>query len=96
MDIKKIAELARMNLTDAETQRFEKEISGVLQNFKDIQAIDTENIPSADDVSGLKNVMREDVAINNTLADPKELLKNASTHNGYVKVSAVFAEETVS
>ena len=96
MDIKKIAELARMNLADAEAQRFETEISGVLQNFKDIQAIDTENIPSADDVSGLKNVMREDVAINNVLADPKELLKNAKTYNGYVKVSAVFAEETVS
>lgn len=95
-EIKKIADLARMSITDSEAQNAAQNLSGILEHFEEIRSIDTEGIPPADDISGLQNVMREDVAENNKLADPKELLKNAKTKNGYIEVSAVFADQTVS
>lgn len=94
--VKKIADLARMSISDIEAEGAATHVSGILENFEAIRSIDTEGIPPADDISGLQNVMREDIAENNKLADPKELLQRAKTKNGYIEVSAVFADQTVS
>ncbi|HSX24565.1 MAG TPA: Asp-tRNA(Asn)/Glu-tRNA(Gln) amidotransferase subunit GatC [Candidatus Andersenbacteria bacterium] len=95
VEIKKIADLARLNLSDAEISLASADISGVLRNFETIRDISTTNVPPADDVSGLQNVMREDIEHDGVLATPEALLKNAKTKDNYVQVSAVFTEETV-
>jgi len=94
-EIFKLANLARIAITDDEAQAAASNLSGILENFAAIRSIDT-------DVSGLpagrqdlRNVMREDVARDGVLADPEELLRNAKTKNGYIEVSAVFAEQSV-
>ena len=94
-EVKKIADLARMSVSDDEATAAAKNLSGILENFETIRSIDTKKIPPADDVSGLQNVTREDVAHDGVLADPNVLLQNAKTKNGYVEVSAVFTEQSV-
>lgn len=95
-EVKKIAELARIAITDAEAQDSATNLSGILEHFESIRSIDTADVPPADDISGLKNVMREDIAQDGVLADPAALLQKARNKNGYVEVSAVFTEQTVS
>ncbi len=95
-EVQKIANLARMAVSDEEATAAASNLSGILEHFTAIRSIDTTNVPPADDVSGLQNVMREDIARDDVFANPKTLLHNADAQDGYVRVSAVFADETVS
>src|SRR5258708_38220111 len=94
-EVKNSAQLARMSVTDLEADAAAANLSGILENFETIRSIDTNNISAADDVSGLRNVMREDSAHDGILATPELLLQKAKTHNGYVEVPAVFGEQSV-
>lgn len=94
-EVKKIADLARLHLSDADASGYALDISGVLENFETIRSLDTASVAAQDAASGLKNVTREDVVRENILGTPKELLKNAKTKDGYVVVKAVFSEAEV-
>jgi aspartyl-tRNA(Asn)/glutamyl-tRNA(Gln) amidotransferase subunit C len=90
-DVQKIAMLARLTLSAPEVTTATQDLSRVLEHFSTIQAIATTDVPTSDDVSGLKNVVREDVARADALCTAPEVLRRApdasSTH---VKVPAVF------
>lgn len=90
-EVKRIAVLARLGLSNAEVEQATHNLSGVLDHFSAIQDIDTDSVPEADAVSGLSNVTREDVAAPGSLCTAAELLDNApDVQNGSVKVKAVF------
>lgn len=61
-EIKKIARLARINLTPEEECRHAETISAVLDYMKILNEVDTKNIEPTAQVTGLKNVIREDGA----------------------------------
>ena len=90
-EVRKVANLARLGLSDEEIQRATQQLSGILDHFSQIQKIDTKGVPTSDDVTGLKNVMREDEAKPENLCATEELLKRApETKDGQFKVKAVF------
>ncbi len=89
-EVRRIAALARLALTDEEIARVTRDLSGILEHFSSIGDIDTANISPSDDISGLLNVSREDVARQNTLCSAQELVE------GYVRVPGVFGESSVS
>lgn len=95
-EIEKIADMARLHLEKHEVTSASVDISGILEKFETIRSINTTEVLLADDISGRKNVMREDVVRENILGTPAELLQNANTKDGYVVVSAVFSEAQVS
>ena len=57
---RKIAKLARLNLTDAEIEKFTNQLSTVAQFAEKINQLDLTNIPETNQVTGLKNILRED------------------------------------
>lgn len=90
-EVKKVAQLGRLGLSDEEVRKATEQLSGILDHFSEIQKIKTEGVPASDDVTGLKNVTREDDAKPNVLCAADELLKRApETKAGQVKVKAVF------
>lgn len=89
-EIKKIADLARLELSLSETSRASADISAILEHFQTISTINTDDV-TADTSTEVQNVMREDKACANILASPQELLANTKTTNGYVEVPGVFA-----
>lgn len=96
-EVRKIAYLARLALTDEEVQQTTKDLSGILNHFSAIGSIDTVNVPPADDASGLKNIAREDMAKPNILCAPEDLLKRVpKVRDGYIQVPGVFEESSVS
>jgi len=59
-EIKKIAALARIKLTPAEEARHAETVSAVLDYMKILNEVDTAGVEETAQVTGLKNVTRED------------------------------------
>lgn len=62
-DIKKIALLARLKLTPAEEALHAKTMGGILDYMQILNELNTDNIISTSQVTGLTNIVREDNVI---------------------------------
>ena len=88
-DVLKLAQLARLKLSEDEIVRFQDEITSILQYVEKLQSVDLTDVEPTYQVSGLTNVMREDV-VKDYGATPEDLLKNApATENGHIKVKRI-------
>ena len=59
-EVKKLSELCRIQLTDAEIEKFQKELTSVLDYASELQKVDTTGVEEISQVTGLSNVVRED------------------------------------
>jgi aspartyl-tRNA(Asn)/glutamyl-tRNA(Gln) amidotransferase subunit C len=83
-----IARLARIALTDEDVARFTAQLSGILDHFTALAAVDTEGLEPTAHPLPLSNVMRADLVAPSLPRD--EALANAPrTEEGYVRVRAV-------
>ena len=88
-DVLKLAKLARLHLYDQDIERFQKEISAILEYVELLKNVDVEGLEPTYQVTGLTDVMRADVE-KSYGATPAELLKNApATEKGHIKVRRV-------
>lgn len=62
-DIKKIAQLARLELTDSEEEQYARELSGVLDYITILNEVNTDDVPETCQVTGLVDVTRADSPI---------------------------------
>ena len=58
--VRHIAWLARLGLSEAEVEKFCLQLSNILDNFEILKEVDTENVPPATHTIPLQNVFRED------------------------------------
>jgi len=85
-EVLKLAHLARLELSNEEVDKFSREISAILDYVEQLQKADVKGLEPTYQVTGLKNVMREDV-IKDYGPGAKELLKNApALEKGHFKV----------
>jgi len=83
-----IAELARMKLTEEETDLFAEQLSAILAYAEKLNALDTDAIPPTAQVLTLSNVLREDVE--QPGLTPEEALANAPhRRDNYFQVRAI-------
>jgi aspartyl-tRNA(Asn)/glutamyl-tRNA(Gln) amidotransferase subunit C len=75
-DVKKLAKLSRLKLTDKEVAKYQDELSAILNYVEKLQEVDTKGLEPTSQVTGLKNVVRPDELIDYGTT-PDELLKNA-------------------
>jgi|TARA_B100001964_G_C13820377_1_gene417029 aspartyl-tRNA(Asn)/glutamyl-tRNA(Gln) amidotransferase subunit C len=88
-EVEKIAQLARLELTDDEIKKYSEQLSGILDYIDQLQEVDIENVEITTQVTGLSNVMREDKV--QGCDNPSELVEMAPEHEkGLIKVKAVF------
>lgn len=87
-DVEKMAQLSRLNLTDAEKEKFTKQFSDILGYVEELSEIDDKNIEPIDHITGKSNVLREDKITCKSKRD--EMLKNApAEEDGFIKVKAI-------
>ena len=87
-EVRHIARLARIVLTDEEVERFREQLSGILDHFNVLNEIDTEGVPPTAQSFDLSNVQREDVV--RPSLPREEVLRNAPRiEDGYIRVRAV-------
>jgi aspartyl-tRNA(Asn)/glutamyl-tRNA(Gln) amidotransferase subunit C len=79
-EVRKIAELAKLDLTDEEVALYAGQLSAVLSYFRDLQAIDTSQIPPTASVLPLENVLRDDVPA--PALSPEAVVANAPSALG--------------
>jgi len=60
-DVRKIAKLARLELSPMEEKRYAETISVVLDYMKILNEVDTTGVESTSQVTKLQNIMREDI-----------------------------------
>lgn len=60
--IEHIAKLSRLKLKDKEKELYSSQLSSVLSYVEQLQKVDTENVEPLSNVTGLKNIYREDKA----------------------------------
>lgn len=59
-EVQKIAELAKLELTEEETTLFAEQLSSILDYFQKLSAADTSQVDATASVLPLQNVMRDD------------------------------------
>ena len=81
MDVKHVAKLANLPLTDIELKKLEKDLENVLELVDHIQDLDTSNIETTSQVTGLTNITRPDKIDTSRL----------TPHDGFFKVKSIFS-----
>jgi|HubBroStandDraft_4_1064222.scaffolds.fasta_scaffold89301_2 aspartyl-tRNA(Asn)/glutamyl-tRNA(Gln) amidotransferase subunit C len=85
-DVLKLAQLARLSLTDDEVEEFRSELSAILEYVRQLQDVDVTGLKPTTQVSGLTNVMREDTLIDYGI-NRADLLRNVpKTEEELIKV----------
>ncbi|KKL90420.1 hypothetical protein LCGC14_1904860 [marine sediment metagenome] len=59
-EVRHVALLARVGLSDDEVSRFQGQLSNILDYFQRLQEVDTENVPPTAHTLAMDNVMRDD------------------------------------
>jgi aspartyl-tRNA(Asn)/glutamyl-tRNA(Gln) amidotransferase subunit C len=59
-DVKKVAHLARLQLTEAEETQFAGQLTGILDYFEQLEELDTENVKPTAHAINMRNITRVD------------------------------------
>lgn len=91
-DVAKVADLARLNLSDAELERYTEQLGAVLDHAEDVASLDLDGVPPTAHPLPLVNVLREDVVVEGV--DRDEVLSQApSVEDRRFRVPAILGEE---
>jgi aspartyl-tRNA(Asn)/glutamyl-tRNA(Gln) amidotransferase subunit C len=91
IDIKHVAKLAKLTLTEDEKKKFTKQLGETIEYINKLEEIDTKDVHPTSQVTGLENIARKDNP-QPSLSQRKVLSNAKSTHNGMFKVKAIFEE----
>ncbi len=85
--VRHVAKLARLKLSDEEVKKFSGQLSGVLEYVDILKEVDTDGVEITSQVTGLKNVLRKDEVVKSE-ATREELLacSELEIDNNQVKV----------
>jgi aspartyl-tRNA(Asn)/glutamyl-tRNA(Gln) amidotransferase subunit C len=94
IDIRHVARLARLALTDAEIAIFGPQLESLMTHVDALTQLDTQNVPATAQVVPSRNVQREDAIRPETILPRDEALRNAPQAQGaYFRVPRILAEE---
>ena len=89
-DVKKIAKLARLRLSDDEVKLYGGQLTKILDAMSELEKLDTKSVAPTTSVLGATDVTREDEP--RTFEGRERLLDNAPDRDGpYFKVRKVIA-----
>jgi len=87
-DVEYVAKLAKLELTEEEKARFQRELDKVIGYIDQLSELDTEKVPTTSHVLLLQNVLREDEVLPSLSAD--QALANApKSEDGFFRVPRV-------
>ena len=90
--VREIASLARLDLTEEETEMFVSQFQDILKYFSILNELDTENVPPAYLSSANKSVTRED-EIEESVPTEEFLANVPESKDSYVLIPRVHMEQ---
>lgn len=91
INVKHVAKLANLPLSEGEEKKFENQLSETLKYIEGLNEVDTKNVNPTDHVTGQENVFRTDTT-SPSLSQDEALANTKNKHNGMFKVKAVLNE----
>lgn len=89
-EVEHIANLARIDLEPEEKEKLSAELSDIIGYVEKLQEVDTDNVEPISQVTGMVNVMREDVAKDSDGETRKGIASNfPDAQDGYIKVKQI-------
>ncbi len=82
--VHKVAEIARLNLTEGEVSRFSEDLISILAAFKVLQRVDTKKARPTFQPVDIKNVIRED-KVEPCLPQDEALANTKNKEEGHFK-----------
>ena len=82
IDVKKVAKLANLELSPEEETEFNKQLNEIVGYIEKLNSVDTSNVEPTAQVTGLKNVLRNDSFADDTFSQEVALSGGKKTHNG--------------
>lgn len=90
-EVQHIAKLARLGLREKEIEKFQKELSLILDYVEKLKEVDIEGVEPTSHSILVENVMRKDEEGKKQITINKKLMELApETKDGYLKVKSVF------
>jgi len=90
-EVKHIAKLARLGLSEKEEQEFAKDLSAILDFIEKLKEVDVEKTEPTAQVIGLHSITRPDEGIKRGEESRQKILANAPDRKGsYIKVKGIF------
>lgn len=91
-DVARLADLARIQLTDEEIDRFAGEFDSIMDAVASVSEVATEDVPATSHPIAMTNVFREDV-VANTLTQEQALAGAPEAQDGRFAVPQILGEE---
>ena len=83
-DVRKVAQIARLKLSDQEVRKFSKDLESILDAFKDLERVPTRNVRPSFQPIETKNVLRKD-RIEQSLTQEQALANAKNKEKGFFK-----------
>ena len=94
-DIEDLAKLARLDLTEDEKNRYAEQLSVIFEYFEMLGEVNTEDVPETCQVTGLLDVTRPDVAVQQDTETLEKLMACFPERQArLLKVKAVFKKQS--
>ncbi|MFB6286657.1 MAG: Asp-tRNA(Asn)/Glu-tRNA(Gln) amidotransferase subunit GatC [Candidatus Bipolaricaulia bacterium] len=91
-EVQRIAELAELQLSEAELDQYRDQLADILSHFRALEQLDTSDVPPTQHAQDVENVLRADEARPSVARD--EALGNAPRQrDGFFEVPAVIERE---
>lgn len=90
IDVKAIAKLAMLELTEEEVQKFEVQLTQILDMAKMLDEVDTNNVEPIAQITGIDNMVYEDLP--SAFPHPEKLLAQSpqEVKGNMIKVKNIF------
>lgn len=89
--VQKISELARIEITNEQAEKYSKELSDILGFVEKLDEADTDGVEPIAHITGAKNVIREDKVVEYSDETKENIINNfPEKKDRFDKVKAVF------
>lgn len=78
-EVLKIAELSKIKIEENEIEKFQNDFSSVLDYVGQLEKINTEGVEEMINITGLKNIERDDIGYGNTSEEKGKYLEVKKT-----------------
>lgn len=89
-DVEHIAKLSRLELSEAEKEKFAGQLSGVLAYVEELNEVDTKGVEVTAQVTGLTNIAEEDIRKNCEISSAEIAANAPGFQDGSIVVPGVF------
>ena len=90
-EVKKIANLARIEISNDEAEKYSTELSEILGFVDKLNEADTESVEPIAHITGAKNITRQDKVVEAIIETKEDIIKNfPEKKDRFDKVKAVF------